>query len=384
MSVINRMLKDLDQRQQTARTQTYTPAAVAPQPIHWIWIIVTVLFSAAVIIGGLNLWWMYADKKQHDQEPVQVTEVTPATAGDTAKETGKVVQQDPILEQPQTEVIEQPESPVQSPVKNQAIVDVSALQPVAEAKPNLATEKLSNNKNATASADPIERTAIDEPKTESKPAPSAKVVKKQPQNTGTLEVTRVQLSPDELAANNLEKARAAFDKGNRTEGQTLLEKALVVKPDHVEVRSELAAYWYGRGMTTRALTLLQQGLDMRPQQAEWQLLFARILERIGRVEQAYTALLNISSDAPEAPELMKLRAAAATQLGYFNEAAADYTVLASQFGEGRWWLAAAVAHEDGDNLEAAVRCYQQALQSRDLGSDARQYVEQRLAILEGY
>ena len=380
MSVINRMLKDLDQRQQTARTQTYTPAAVAPQPIHWIWIIVTILFSAAVIIGGLNLWWMYADKKQHDQEPVQVTEVPPVTTDNTAK----IRQQEPAQEQRNTEVIEQPESSVQSPVKNQAIVDVSALQPVAEAKPNLATEKPSNNENVTASADAIERTAIDEPKTESKPAPSAKVVKKQPQNTGTLEVTRVQLSPDELAANNLEKARAAFDKGNRTEGQTLLEKALVVKPDHVEVRSELAAYWYGRGMTTRALTLLQQGLDMRPQQAEWQLLFARILERIGRVEQAYTALLNISSDAPEAPELMKLRAAAATQLGYFNEAAADYTVLASQFGEGRWWLAAAVAHEDGDNLEAAVRCYQQALQSRDLGNDAREYVEQRLAILEGY
>lgn len=380
MSVINRMLKDLDQRQQTARTQTYTPAAVAPQPIHWIWIIVTVLFSAAVIIGGLNLWWMYADKKQHDQEPVQVTEVPPVTTDNTAK----IRQQEPAQEQRNTEVIEQPESSVQSPVKNQAIVDVSALQPVAEAKPNLATEKPSNNENVTASADVTELTAADKSTTESKPAPSAKVVKKQPQNTGTLEVTRVQLSPDELAANNLEKARAAFDKGNRTEGQTLLEKALVVKPDHVEVRGELAAYWYGRGMTTRALTLLQQGLDMRPQQAEWQLLFARILERIGRVEQAYTALLNISSDAPEAPELMKLRAAAATQLGYFNEAAADYTVLASQFGEGRWWLAAAVAHEDGDNLEAAVRCYQQALQSRDLGNDAREYVEQRLAILEGY
>jgi len=379
MSVINRMLKDLDQRQQTARTQTYTPAAVAPQPIHWIWIIVTVLFSAAVIIGGLNLWWIYADKEQHDQEPVQVTEVTHATTGGTAKDTAKVVQQEPTLEQPQIEVIEQPESSVQSPVKNQAIVDVSALQPVVEAKPNLPTEKSSNNADSASSAD-----ATDKPTTESKPTPSAKVVKKSPQNTGTFEVTRVQLSPDELAANNLGKARAAFDKGNRTEGQTLLEKALVVKPDHVEVRSELAAYWYGRGMTTRALTLLQQGLDMRPQQAEWQLLFARILERIGRVEQAYTALLNIRDDVPEAPELMKLRAAAATQLGYFNEAAADYTMLASQFGEGRWWLAAAVAHEDGNNLEAAVRCYQQALQSRDLGNDARQYVEQRLAILEGY
>lgn len=377
MSVINRMLKDLDQRQQTARTQTYTPAAVAPQPIHWIWIIVTVLFSAAVIVGGLNLWWMYSDTEQQDQEPVQVVEANSAT---TANNT----QQETFPEQPKTASVEPSQSSVRSPVKNQAIVDVSALPPVAEVKPNATTQESSTEASLTPSADTTELSVIHASETESKPVPSAKVVKKPPQNTGTLEVTRVQLSPEELAANNLEKARAAFDKGNRTEGQTLLEKALVVKPDHVEVRSELAAYWYGRGMTTRALILLQQGLDMRPQQAEWQLLFARILERIGRVEQAYTALLNIRDDAPEAPELMKLRAAAATQLGYFNEAAADYTVLASEFGEGRWWLAAAVAHEDGNNLEAAVRCYQQALQSRDLGNDARDYVEQRLAILEGY
>src|SRR5690606_11150753 len=145
-----------------------------------------------------------------------------------------------------------------------------------------------------------------------------------------------------------------------------------------------AAYWYGRGMTTRALTLLQQGLDLRPQQPQWQLLFARILERIGRVEQAYGALVNIRSDAAEAQELLQLRAMAATQLGYFSEAAADYTVLASNTNEGRWWLAAAVAHEDGDNLAAAVRCYQQAIAARDLGADAQQYVSQRLTVLEGY
>lgn len=368
MSVINRMLKDLDQRQQTSRTQTYTPAAVAPQPIHWFWIVLTVLISAAVIIGALNLWWMNSDKSEPEKPVVQVAEVVAA----------------PVQEK-KPAVAKQPQ--------NKSIVDVNSLPTEAPAKQATNEEMVAITSVSKATEQPAEtqptqsQTQPTDTATNTELAPAKqepKVVKKQPEKSGTLEVTRVQLSPEQLAENNLAKARAAFEKGNRTEGQALLEKALVVKPDHVEVRSELAAYWYGRGMTTRALTLLQQGLDMQPQQAEWQLLFARILERIGRVEQAYTALLNIRSDAPQAPELLQLRAAAATQLGYFNEAAADYTVLASQFGEGRWWLAAAVAHEDGGHLEAAVRCYQQALQSRDLGSDAREYIEQRLAILEGY
>lgn len=370
MSVINRMLKDLDQRQQTSRTQTYTPAAVAPQPIHWLWILLTVLISAAVIIGGLNLWWMYSDKSEPEQPPVQVAEVIKAPVQEETPAVSKQPQNKSIVDVsslPTESATEQP--------TGEEMVAISAVPTATE------TTQLAETQTSQPQAEPTEKV---ENSTIVPAKPQPKVVKKQPENSGTLEVTRVQLSPEQLAKNNLEKARAAFEKGNRTEGQALLEKALVVKPDHVEVRSELAAYWYGRGMTTRALTLLQQGLDMRPQQAEWQLLFARILERIGRVEQAYTALLNIRNDAPQAPELLQLRAAAATQLGYFNEAAADYTVLASQFGDGRWWLAAAVAHEDGDHLEAAVRCYQQALQSRDLGSDAREYIEQRLAILEGY
>lgn len=73
MSVINRMLRDLDKRQQHQNQQTYTPAAVAPQPIHWAWIVGILLLSLAVIIGALNLWWMYG---ANSSEPVTTPEQT--------------------------------------------------------------------------------------------------------------------------------------------------------------------------------------------------------------------------------------------------------------------------------------------------------------------
>ncbi|WP_417658666.1 tetratricopeptide repeat protein [Pseudidiomarina sp.] len=354
MSVINRMLRDLDQRQQQTKNQTYTPAAVAPQPIHWLWIVAIVVISAAVIVGALNLWWMYSDKTT-PSEPAAIV---------TAPKMEPKPEQQTVNDEPVRPAVEPPK-------QAQAIVDVRAREQVQDEPPEPAERELAKQK-------PQDQPSEQEPVAVAQPKPEP--VEKE----SSFAVTRVQLSPTELAEVNLAKAREALEKGEQARGQELLEKALMVKPDHVIVRSELAAYWYGRGMTTRALTLLQQGLDMKPQQSEWQLLYARMLERIGRVEQAYTALITIDLNAAEVQELLKLRAAAATQLGYFNEAAADYTALAAEYGEQRWWLAAAVAYEDGDNIDAAVRCYQQALQYPELGNDARAYIDQRLAVLEGY
>ena len=384
MSVINRMLRDLDQRQQRASSQTYTPAALSPQPIHRGWIIGILVLAIIVVIGGLKLWFSFNDQST-EPAVTQVTTETPAASDTALSELEKAAQ---AIQGVQQQVAEPSTDAVPAPVssrKQEAIVDVSQL-PTSTAE----IEAIAEPKQATSQAPEPEAKAGAEPVAEptsvvaSEPAQVSVTQSPAKETGGSLEVTRVQLSPEELAETNLAKAREALQKGEQARGQELLEKALMVKPDHVAVRSELAAYWYGRGLATRALTLLQQGLDMQPRQSQWQLLFARILDRMGRVEQAYTALLSIREDAPEALELLELRASAANTLGYFAEAAADYTVLATQSNQGRWWLAAALAYEDADNIEAAIRSYQQAQQYRDLNADARDYIAQRLLVLEGY
>lgn len=380
MSVINRMLRDLDQRQQQNSRHTYTPAAVAPQPIHWAWIVGILVVSLAVIIGALNLWWMYSSNSA-------ATEGEPTVTVDTTSVEMRqaIAKSEALVAETAEKSAVSTEETTADRDKPKAIVDVAALpktldsvQTEAQSKPPMVKPE-SVTARATTEAEPTS-----EPTPTQEPTP--KVTKKQPATatSKSFSVERVQLSPQQLADTNLAKAREALQKGEQARGQELLEKALVVKPDHVQVRSELAAYWYGRGLTSRATTLLQQGLDLKPQQTEWQLLLARIYERIGRIEQAYKVLRVIPMQAPETPELLQLRASSATQLGYFSEAAADYTALASQSNEGRWWLAAAVAYEDGDNIEAAVRSYRQAIQQPDLGQDARLYIEQRLAVLEGF
>ncbi|WP_417656516.1 tetratricopeptide repeat protein [Pseudidiomarina aestuarii] len=371
MSVINRMLRDLDQRQQQQSKGSYTPAAVAPQPLHWTWMIGIAVGTAVVIIVLLNIYWWLTT----DTDTVVQTVEAPVTNQPTVVPAAAEEPTNPVDEKAETESETASKPALQrGPVKPRELVQIPAsssesaateLEEVAaEAEPAVSDDTLSQRAVAVELEPEAEVEAPDD-------TPS------------TFAVERVQLSPNELAETNLQKARSALRRGEREQGQELLEKALTVMPEHVAVRSELAAYWYGRGFATRAVAILQQGLDRVPQQSQWQLLLGRILERMGRIEDAYIALQSLDSSTAEYSDLLEVRGNSANQLGYFTEAAQDFLALANLNGEGRWWLAAAVAFEDAGEPAAALRAYQQAAFARDLGVDARRYAEDRLQALGG-
>ena len=391
MSVINRMLRDLDKREQQQNNQAYTPAAVAPSHGSKRRVALIASIGAILVLAVLVWQWWHEGLADPALDPAPDPAAQQAESPNTAP--GSYVMQALQAEpaQPEPAVAQEATPEAANAVseasddategRNQLVVNVAEPQQSAAAQPEPAATIA-----AASQAEPQEELADPAPDPAPAPAPKrapdpAPKVGPTPTSTSSMKVERVELTPAQLAETNLRRAREAMAKGDRDLAQELLEKALIVQPMHVEVRSELAAYWYGRGFATRALTILQQGLDRQPQQSEWQLLYARILDRMGRVDQAYSALININEDTDEALELLELRAAAANQLGYYAEAAADYTVLAGRFLQSRWWLAAAVAHEDSDNPAAAVRAYQQALQYRDLSSEARQYINDRLYAL---
>lgn len=395
MSVINRMLKDLDQRQHRPADEQYTPAAIAPEPVRWgLW---AGIGLAVLAVAGGSWWWlatapMPAQAVQPDQvtelqqpqvtEPLQTAEVQQLEV--QKPELQKPELQQPEVKQPIAEQVDLQQQREADALAVQAAEQLAAEQLAAEqlaaeqlaaeqlAAEQLAAEQLAQQQQTAQTQVPLYQKQVEQPKQQV-----------EQRDDSSFAIERVQLSPAELAESNLAKARTAFRQGEREKAQDLLEKALIVMPEHVAVRSELAAYWYGRGMSSRALSLLRQGLDLRPQQSQWQLLYARILERSGRIQDAYDALRYVEADTEDALELLQLRAASANQLGLFAEAAADYTELAGDLQQGRWWIAAAVAYEDANNITAAVQAYRQALNFSDLNSDAVTYASQRIRALGG-
>ncbi|HET8816663.1 MAG TPA: hypothetical protein VFM61_04350 [Pseudidiomarina sp.] len=375
MSVINRMLRDLDQRQQHQSKGSYTPAAVAPQPLHWTWMIGIAVGTAVIIVLVLTIYWWFTTDTHTNvviKEPeVAVIESDKGVVERRLESTPEAAAEAQVdLDSAAESMAADPQEPTlqRGPVKPREVAQVPATAELPATATDMAAPASDPGLNEVVAA-----TLDDQPELE---------VQLEESPT-TFEVERVQLTPTELAESNLQKARSALRRGDRELGQELLEKALIVMPEHVAVRSELAAYWYGRGFATRAVAILQQGLDLIPQQSQWQLLLGRILERMGRIEDAYLALQSIDSSTAEYPGLLEVRGNAANQLGSYSEAAQDFLTLASLTNEGRWWLAAAVAFEDAGESTAALRAYQQAAFANDLGADARTYAENRLQALGG-
>ncbi|WP_258807469.1 lipopolysaccharide assembly protein LapB [Pseudidiomarina sp. CB1] len=358
MSVINRMLRDLDKRQQQDRQTVSTPAAAAPKPFPWGWVLGAIVIIAIAVTAVMVIWQTTTSQP----EPVEVTTTTapsnePATTSTPATSKATQPQQEPAA------IVTEPTAA--------AVPVAAATQPQQRLQPEpIAQTSASDNESQVAQTAQEQVVATPE---------QPPVADEKPQ--GTMQVERVELSAEELAEVKLKQAREAMQKGERQRAGSLFEQVIALAPEHVAARSELAAYWYGRGQISSALAVLEQGLELQPQQSRWQLLYAKILLEGGAYQRVVDALRQINPNAAEAADLYQLRAAAANEVGRYASAAADYVVLAERTGEGRWWLAAAVAFEDAQQPDAAMRSYQQALATDTLNADARNYAQQRLNTL---
>ncbi|WP_411360777.1 tetratricopeptide repeat protein [Pseudidiomarina sp. YC-516-91] len=355
MSVINRMLRDLDQRQKTEHKAAGAPAAAAPTPFPWAWLLGAFVIAAIAVVAVV----LILQQRQPVAEPGAVEQQSESVMTTTLPESEPAPVADP--EPVATTSLEMVE--LQTPIEPE-LEATPVAEPEPEPTPTPTPESKTPTESEVAVAEPAPPAATEEPK-------------------GTMQVEQVRLSPAELAEVKLKQAREAMQAGERERAGSLFEQVIALAPEHIDARSELAAYWYGRGRVSDALAVLEQGLQLRPQQSRWLLLYARILFNGGAYGSLLSALEQMPLQAAESGELMQLRAAAANEQQQFSAAAQDYQWLAERDESARWWLAAAVAYEDAEQPEQALSAYQQALASDDLNADGRRYAAQRLQVLGG-
>ncbi len=351
MSVINRMLKDLDQRQQQPRKQGAAPAAASPSAFPWGRVLGGVGVSALVVIAIVLVYqsdFMAAPDQEAvtSQQTVKVSEPLPQPTAAPATQVATEQVPSPVAVQPQQKLAPQPVAPSTEPKPKPEPTPEPKPEPTPEATP------------AAGSTEPAN-------------------------NSGSMEVTAVQLSAEELAEVKLKQAREAMQKGERERAGSLFEQVIALAPKHIDARSELAAYWYGRGRVNAAVAVLQEGLQQIPQQQRWLALYSRILLENAAYTEILTVLATIPAQTPETVDLLQVRATAANELGRYAQAGADYQQLAKLTQQGRWWLAAAVAFEDAQQPDAARMSYQRALQDPNLSAEARNYATQRHDALGG-
>jgi len=200
------------------------------------------------------------------------------------------------------------------------------------------------------------------------------------QPSASMEVTRTQLSANELAKQKMVQAKQAIENNKLEQAEHLFEDILLLLPKNKEARKQLAALWYGRQAYQDALNLLSQGIIFDNLDSEYRLMKARIYLSQNNNEQAYQSLHSLA-DVKDIEYQLTL-ANTAQQLGKFEAGIYAYKILLNmQANNGRWWLGLAVIYDQSSQFELAQQAYNSALKQNDLSDSAMAFSKQRLQAL---
>ncbi|RUO71954.1 tetratricopeptide repeat protein [Idiomarina ramblicola] len=350
MSVINKMLKDLDRRGQQPFSQNAASSAVERRGNTrlGLWFLgLLVLIALALVI----FWWQSSDKN--------VMTVNDSIPDELPKVQERV---EPSVDAAAFRVPPELAAPADSRSQQQ--------------------ERFNSENLAAASV--VENESRSEQIGTREPEPSdttAKNNEQEAKQSGEFSKQPVQLSPAEIASQHIEKAQKAQQQGRLTSAEDHWRKALAVTPENKDVRKKLAALQFGRNKVSQALTTLEAGFKLAPTDFEFRLLSARILEKEARPAAALSLLKQATPDASEHPEYVQKQALLAQEMGDYQTAANAYQRLVqAEPAQGRWYLGKAVAEQEF-SPEAALSSYQNAL-GRIKHQPTLEFIQQQIALLK--
>jgi MSHA biogenesis protein MshN len=396
MSVINQMLKDLEQR---APEQGQVPNAVVvnnkPSTVKIIVISVLVLLSLNAI--GFYIWDLQtrltnSEEKAKESEIQQSSsQKQPSEEQYNQKSTIKqevVKTPNVILAKPERLV--QTESPQQPRLErkrisqegtNQALnhqavlkpeaLNQSVLQPEAEQVAIKSDEQAAQIVTKQVKAEKIPEELIKEP---------IKQEVTEKAQASKMTVSRRQLTTEELVQNKLASAEKAINTNQITRAEKLFEEVLILQPANKESRKKLAALWFGRKSYQQAINLLSQGIDIDKQDADLRMLKAQIQLKQGQHKGAHRTLIALPRIQQQDYQLML--ANVAQQIEAYQDAIMAYKVLITmQPYSGKWHLGLAIVYDRNSQFSLAEKEYALSLSKNDLSSASAEFATQRLQAL---
>lgn len=333
MSVINQVLKDLDKRQQAEPGSRVRSHYQSDRERAWGWVSA---LAAGIVLSALLTWWVVAYALTPSATDAGAEPMTPEV----------MVPSNNTIDTTATE-LPTPAEPASRPVQTVTVSEPEQAELMPDSEVEQPTETTNNQQQGE-------------------------------QSRGDMRVERVERSASELAAQRLDQAINAMESGQGRKAETLLEEALVLQPDFIDARQQLAAYYYGRGFSGEALRILRDGLAHTPSNIRLLTLSARIYEETGRADDALRMLNRVPTLLPEHNDIVVLRAALANELGQYPSAAEDYReLLTINPNQGIWWLGLALAEEGQGDLAAARLAYQRAAEDTRLDKASRDFARSR-------
>ena len=189
------------------------------------------------------------------------------------------------------------------------------------------------------------------------------------------------LTPEQKAERLFARAQLAFADHRQQRGERLLLDALDAFPRHSDARTQLAALLVNRQQADDAELLLADGLASNPRNLELAVPYAQLLAARDAPGPALDTLDRAIEQNHTNADALALRAALLYRLERHAESATAYRMaLYAQPQRALWWTGLAVALEHDRQPGQALHAYRRAA-ALPLEQAVADYVEQRIRLL---
>ena len=181
-----------------------------------------------------------------------------------------------------------------------------------------------------------------------------------------------------------QRIRLSLKNGDTATAIKDLNSLIALEARNASARKRLASLEFAQGNPTRAAFLLDQGIKLSPNDSSMRLMQARLLFRENRNTQALTLLIDHPKNMIADDELLSFRAALAEKQKDYVTSLQDYAVLLQrQPNNARWMLGLAISQDKQKMYKEAVVTYKKVKSSNQLSAQVVSFVDGRLAALVG-
>ena len=371
MSIINKMLKELDQRQASpspggpAVRPTRVGVGTAGKGKEAFWRLLAFLMLASVV-------WIAMVAYQMQVQPLVTSLAFKAAEDASARRVPPPpvpVAAIPALPEQGTALpLVNPESLKLAPSIQTPIPSEPAPRPLAGPGRNLSAAKVPPGEAGT----PEAGRSPQPPKPLAGPAEGKA-------NQGKVEKGDRPRTPQDLAESEFRRGAGLLNQGRASDAEGAFSAALNADRNHESARQALIALLLDRRQIDPARRLLQDGLAINSGNAVFASSLARILIEAKEYDGALNVLQGASAAGASSAEYQALVGAAYQRLGNHRQAMEAYqAALRIVPGSGSSWIGLAISLEALDHPPEAAEAYRRALATGTLTPDLRDYAETSL------
>lgn len=355
MSLINRMLQDLEARHAEPLEATVFPSKIHAVPVErraslrW-WGLALGLVIALLVAAWL--FWRSWPAKPVSPPPVAIT---PASSPVIAPTPAPVVAPTPVPATAST--ISSPATPTPLVVDSKPIL------------PSAVTPETKTPEPLIAAAEPAR--VVNKP--DIPPVPKEALIIPKPSKD---------LTAKQRADEVYQKALLSLQQGQLNEGRAGLEEALQLNPANMSARQAMLGVLVESKQYDKAVDLLQNGLTLFPQQNGFAMALARLQVERGETSAALQTLERYQAHALDNAEYRAFKGTLLQRGGRHKEAIAEYQAALRIAPQSGVWLIGLAVSLEADNQFAGARDAYRRAQQTPLSADLYTYSEQRLAKLQ--